>query len=36
MRKLDLSVLEYDKNKEGSYFKSNSSEQRELNILQGE
>ena len=33
MRKLGLSVSEYDKNKEGYYLKSNSSEQSELNIF---
>ena len=33
MRKLVLSVSEYDKNKEGYYLKSNSSEQSELNIF---
>ena len=33
MRKIGLSVSEYDKNKEGYYLKSNSSEQSELNIF---
>ena len=33
MRKLGLSVSEYDKNKEGYYLKSNSSEQKELNVF---
>ena len=33
LRKLGLSVSEYDKNKEGYYLKSNSSEQSELNIF---